>query len=49
MDVFLKKRLIVRGNHLGSKHFICEDNKINVECEEPVIKDFMDRGIQYFM
>ncbi|KAA0244826.1 MAG: heavy metal translocating P-type ATPase [Candidatus Brocadia sp. AMX2] len=33
------KRILV-----GSKHFICEDNKINVEREEPVIKDFMDRG-----
>lgn len=33
------KRILV-----GSKHFICEDNGINVECEEPVIKDFMDKG-----
>lgn len=33
------KRILV-----GSKHFICEDNRVNVECEEPVIKDFMDRG-----
>lgn len=33
------KRILV-----GSKHFICEDNKIRVQCEEPVIKDFMDKG-----
>lgn len=33
------KRILV-----GSKHFICEDNGINVECGEPVIKDFMDKG-----
>lgn len=33
------KRILV-----GSKHFICEDNRVNVECEEPAIKDFMDRG-----
>jgi len=33
------KRILV-----GSKHFICEDNRINVECEEPVIKDFIDKG-----
>ncbi len=33
------KRILV-----GSKHFICEDNRIHVECEEPQIKDFMDRG-----
>ncbi|OQZ05023.1 MAG: heavy metal translocating P-type ATPase [Candidatus Brocadia sp. UTAMX1] len=33
------KRILV-----GSKHFICEDNKIRVEDEEPVIKNFMDSG-----
>ncbi|BBO17171.1 cation transporter [Candidatus Brocadia pituitae] len=33
------KRILV-----GSKHFVCEDNKIRVQREEPVIKDFMDRG-----
>lgn len=33
------KRILV-----GSKHFIYEDNKVDVKCEEPVIKDFMDKG-----
>lgn len=33
------KRILV-----GSKHFICEDNRIDVECKGSVIKDFMDRG-----
>lgn len=33
------KRILV-----GSKHFICEDNRISAECEEPAIKAFIDRG-----
>ncbi|HHT9106751.1 MAG TPA: heavy metal translocating P-type ATPase [Candidatus Wujingus californicus] len=33
------KRILV-----GSKHFIYEDNKVDMKGEEPVIKDFMDKG-----
>lgn len=36
----------IKGQRIlvGSKHFINEDNKINVECEELVIKDFVNKG-----
>ncbi|UJS18402.1 MAG: heavy metal translocating P-type ATPase [Candidatus Jettenia sp.] len=36
----------IKGQRIlvGSKHFIHEDNRIHVECEEPVIKDFVDKG-----
>lgn len=34
-----EKRILV-----GSRHFIAEDNKISMECEEPVIKNLVDRG-----
>lgn len=29
---------------VGSRHFISEDNKINIRCDEPVVKDFVEKG-----
>lgn len=35
-----EKRILV-----GSRHFIAEDNKISMECVEPVIKNIADKGL----